>query len=558
MPDFLCISVRFLNPAFHGRGDQGDPEWPPSPLRVFQALVAAAAGYWNERTTLKIPYEVFCWLEKQPAPLITAPIHTGLSARVRLYVPNNSDDLAAKQWIRGGAAVLGANRIEKDVQSVRLPTDNPSVHYLYPIKRDDPTAQASINIIAQAAHSLTHLGWGIDTVAGHAEIITETQAASLPGNRWVPTPNLATGTYRVPTAGTLDALTHKHAAFLGRIDGPDSFKPVPPLSTFAVTGYRTNMEHQAYPFAAYSLLKPDASGFRPFDTPRRLKAVAGMLRNAAKRAALNAGWEPPQVNQYILGHAEQPGEPHRAVDGPRLAFLPVPSIQFQEQYNQTGAKHIVVSEIRRVIVAQLGGENTHFKLLTNLLSGTELIPKPLPEPANSPLFADELEWDTPSLPDNGNQPLAMLARLPNSENTITRYVRPAATWATVTPVILPGYDDPRHLRRRLGQPGVHADEQKRLLEKLDQRVDALLRQAITQAGYPQELAQHAQLEWQGTGFWPGVELAARYSLPLKLKKFPRVHVRITWLDRNSNRVSVPGPICIGGGRFNGFGLFAAN
>jgi CRISPR-associated protein Csb2 len=38
----LCISVNFLDPLFHGKADGGESEWPPSPLRVFQALLASA------------------------------------------------------------------------------------------------------------------------------------------------------------------------------------------------------------------------------------------------------------------------------------------------------------------------------------------------------------------------------------------------------------------------------------------------------------------------------------------------------------------------------------
>ena len=549
MSNFLCISVRFLEPAFHGRGDLGEPEWPPSPLRVFQALVAAAAGSWNERTTLTSANHALCWLEEQPPPLLIAPqVIRSSNNKYRLYVPDNVADLVARSWVRGNDASIADYRTEKDVHCVRLPADNPAVHYLYPITMAGSGAEASLETLTRAAHSLTHLGWGVDMVVGHAEIITEDQAAALSGERWLPTTDFTATTYRVPQAGTLQALAEKHTAFLERIDGTDSFKPVPPLSTFGVTGYRTTMEYQPRPFAAFSLLKPDASGFRAFDTPRRLKAVAGMLRNAAKRAAFEAGWEPDQINGYILGHAERPGEPHRAVDGPRLGFLPVPSIQPKVAR--------AVTEIRRVIVVQFNGENPQFKRLANLLSGTELIPKPSPDAAGSALFADELEWETPALPD-ANEPLAMLARLPNTEKTIERYVGSASTWATVTPVILPGYDDPRHFRRRLGQGGIDSDEQRRLLEKLDERVEALLRLAITQAGYPQELAQHAQLEWSGAGYWPGIDLASRYALPAKLNKFPRLHVRITWRNREGNRLEIPGPICLGGGRFAGFGLFAA-
>ena len=53
MQSYLCITVRFIQPFSHGRRDGDDLEWPPSPLRLFQALVASSAGLWNERTAVK-------------------------------------------------------------------------------------------------------------------------------------------------------------------------------------------------------------------------------------------------------------------------------------------------------------------------------------------------------------------------------------------------------------------------------------------------------------------------------------------------------------------------
>jgi len=145
---------------------------------------------------------------------------------------------------------------------------------------------------------------------------------------------------------------------------------------------------------------------------------------------------------------------------------------------------------------------------------------------------------------------------------LRRYIDRSSTWATVTPVILPGYDDPRKLRRRLFAskqqgPG-QRDElgQKQMLEKLDSRIDFLLRKAIRQAGYSQELARAAEIECRGVGFWPGTDLAVRYNYPEKLRRFRRVHVRITWRDESGNPLTMPGPICLGGGRFHGLGLFA--
>ena len=123
-------------------------------------------------------------------------------------------------------------------------------------------------------------------------------------------------------------------------------------------------------------------------------------------------------------------------------------------------------------------------------------------------------------------------------------------------MVLPGYDDPNHYRRRL-KKGAGSDGQKRLLQSLDARIEALLRKAITRAGFSQELADHAELDWRKVGFWPGADMADRYGVPDHLRRFPRFNVKVCWRDAKNQPVDVPGPVCFGGGRFYGVGLFAA-
>ena len=83
----LRVSVTFLDPAFHGSGDQGRPEWPPSPLRMFHALIAAAARRYAPSVPDRI-VESLQWLEAQAPPVIVAPgVRKGLARGVA--VPNN-------------------------------------------------------------------------------------------------------------------------------------------------------------------------------------------------------------------------------------------------------------------------------------------------------------------------------------------------------------------------------------------------------------------------------------------------------------------------------------
>ena len=126
----------------------------------------------------------------------------------------------------------------------------------------------------------------------------------------------------------------------------------------------------------------------------------------------------------------------------------------------------------------------------------------------------------------------------------------------MTPVVLPGYDDPAHYRRRLAR-GASADEQKALLLRLQDRIEALLRKAIIQAGFSPSLAGHADIEWRDVGFWLGTDIASRYGVPDHLKRYPRLHVRIRWRDEAGEPCPVVGPLCVGSGRYYGLGLFAA-
>ena len=254
------------------------------------------------------------------------------------------------------------------------------------------------------------------------------------------------------------------------------------------------------------------------------------MRHAAKRAAQHAGWSESKINAFILGHGESKDASEHITVGPRrFAYLPLPSIEGRGE-----GKALVVGTVRRGMLTAFGDDcEEEITWACRAVSGQELI--------------DE----------NKNQPpVALLSLLPATDKIVRRYTQPAASWATVTPVVLPGYDDPAHYRRRLKQ-GIRAEEQKQLLTRLNDRIDGLLRKAITQAGFSQVLADHAELEWRKVGFWPGADLADRYGVPDHLRRFPRFHVRLSWRDAHHRPLQVGGPVCIGGGRFFGIGLFAA-
>jgi CRISPR-associated protein Csb2 len=128
MPTFR-LTVRLLGDSFHGRGDGGEPEWPPSPLRAFQALVATAAGRWREPQFTGCAVPALTWLEGLGPPAVSAPPGRAATRPYRLYVPNNAGDLMVPAWARGDSrADMFGHRTKKDVRPARFEEGRP-VHF---------------------------------------------------------------------------------------------------------------------------------------------------------------------------------------------------------------------------------------------------------------------------------------------------------------------------------------------------------------------------------------------------------------------------------------------
>jgi CRISPR-associated protein Csb2 len=493
MRSHLCISVHFLQPAFHGRADGGEPEWPPSPLRIVQALVAAEALRFGGGPLPDESREALCWLEQQGPPLMLASAGRTAAAAYRLYLPDNVADRVARSWVLGNDADIASYRTEKDVRTVNLPDDN-SLRYIWQIKNGPGP---DLRVLSRAARSVTHLGWGIDMVIANAVTLDDAEFERLPGERWEPLARPSGAGYRVPIRGTLENLISKHHSFVNRLKSADLFNPVPSLSAFRTVAYRRDFEPATRPFAAFQLLKPDASGMRAFSALRPA-VVAGMARNAAKRAGDMAGRDREWIKSYVLGHGAGPSG--QAIDAPRFSYLPLPTIN---PFKLDGS-------IRRLLfVEPLDGDGRERSWARRTLAGADLI--------------DE----------SSGESAAMLAPIPDSDRVLRRYTGKSALWSTVTPVVLPGFDD-----------------------RNDAKTESLLRKAIEQAGFAPVLARRAVLDWRKVSFFPGADFVGRYTTPKHLANYSRCHVLIRWKDSAGQDLTVQGPFAIGPGRFCGFGLFA--
>lgn len=539
MPTHLCLSITFLDPRFHGRRDGGEPEWPPSPLRLFQAIVAAAAA-----PTGRIENDLasaFRWFERLPPPCIVAPVgRTG--EPYRLSVPNNAMDLVVKAWSKGnydgsGDANPATHRTMKTVRPTHL-LGGDQIRYLWTLP--DPMSNADrahAESIRTAVRAIVALGWGVDLVVGHGELASieqDNQPPGAPSERWEPCARRSVVPLRTPKPGTLDALSRRHRAFQNRVTD-EGFIPAPPLTTFSIVGYRRDTDLVPRLSAAFAITHLQTGKPRPFNPLRDTAIVAGRVRHALAQAAERAGWSTEDINQIIHGHTPDGSKPAQSNSNqPRFSYVPLPTLHRYRR--DDGALVERLGDIRRVLIVgnDAPGVEALLTQVGQILSGRDLIDR----------FT--------------GKPTATLVGLPRGDTATALYKSASSTWTTVTPMILPGYDDPTHIRRTLKRSAeagkLSAEEQRLLLNELSQGIDRLIRKALRHAEISDHLIKHAQIEWRKTGFLSGADHADRYVPPAQLKAFSRYHVRIHWRDARGSPVSVPGPFVIGGGRFCGFGV----
>jgi CRISPR-associated protein Csb2 len=386
----LRLTVHFLQPYSHGRGEDGLPEWPPSPLRLFQALVASSVGRQVDPERRARAIDALRWLERQAAPEIVAQPAESVGAPYRLFVPDNIGDKLAKAWSAGRDANLADYRTEKDVRPVRLAGD--AIHYVF---RGVDGLDAHLATLCTVARSITHLGWGIDMVAGDASDV-----AACEGERWIPGRH-GGPTLRCPVAGTFDALEHKHEQFLQRLDG-GTFRPVSPLTVFATEPYARATSVAPRPFVAFRVLEPTAGDRLALDPPSRSRDVAAWTRHAV--ADVCAGW--PFGSAQMLVHGHEDGIESSDAPRARFSFLPLPTIN-----PRLGR----VEGIARVMVVAPSGYNEQLAWVRAHLAGHDLV------------------WE--------GEPLAFLDPLPPGDWVLRRYIEASDRWSTVTPVVLPGHDD---------------------------------------------------------------------------------------------------------------------
>ena len=493
MPPWLAVSVRPLTDSYHGN------EWPPSPARLFQALLAGAMLHERGEPT-SVTENALRWLEALPPPVILAP-EASPGTGYAVFGPLNNWDVLAKQWAEGRESRRSPEhlRTQIDFRPYRLDRLDGGgavfLHYVWDLAGIDEEGRKHADRICSLAPYLLALGWGIDLATAAAEVRSKPHGPE-PGERSVRYTPDSTGRghlqLSVPSPGWTTRLAANYAAWSRRASGPAGGHRLT-----NVAGTVPSARRQAYlrdpdragrAFASYRLAQLDGE---PLSKPwEDSVVVAGWLRHAVgirmEREGRSAEW----IRGYVMGHGEGQARSRR------LAYLPLPSIGHPHSDGQ----------VRRAVVAD---------------------PPKADEPVARSLLSS-LEGER--ITDEEGVSCGRLVALEEADPVLQRYVRTALSWATVTPVILHGHD---HRGRKF----------------LPARAERLIEEAFEQAGL--ERANVEGFSYQRAPLWAGTGSALGCRVPAHLAVWPRFHVAVRF------RRPVTGPVVVGLGRHYGIGLFAA-
>ena len=402
MSQSLVIAVRFHDGRYHGEGDgfNGTEGWPPSPARLFQALVASAA---QGRLIDLESQRALRWLEGLPAPQIAAP-PARRGAAIPHFVPNN--DLDAKGGDIGRVAEI---RVGKSWRPCFFNASHP---VLYAWHLESPLPGEAERICA-IANCLYQLGRGIDMAAATGTITSAEQAHALlaaqPGTTRTPAGG---GDVPVPTPGTLASLMERRQRSRERLTRSDDGKLLftqPPKAVFRHIGYDT-------PATRLHFEVRNQRAFAPYPLSSAATFTVGLRDAVAEKLQRGLPGRAAEIDRLVVGRGAGPRDIAQ-----RIRITPVPSI---------GMEHTDPS-IRRVMVEV---------------------------PPECPLSSRDIGWAFADAQPCFNHAGLLLST--TDATMAERYLRPARTFRSITALALAGArrDKPKRGSAGKGAPQRNREE----------------------------------------------------------------------------------------------------
>lgn len=488
----LLITARISTGRYHG-----EPEWPPSPARLFQALVAGCAKSAELDET---DAGALRWLEGLPPPWIAAP-QVRVGRAVKLWVPNN--DLDARGGDPSEVATIRTGKL------VRPRIFDPAVPFLYAWRLDGPGDEEKAIRVCELALMVYQLGRGVDFASASGAIVDGTRLAEMldthPGVLHRPTGGTteARSALLCPHRGSLDSIVARYRTGLQRFsrEADVTVFQQAPKPSFALVAYDSQV-----PRAVFELRATENMGsFSATALPAVVRLTEQLRDAAAHRLKTALPEKAEDVERGLVGRAVDGRPPVDA--GDRVRLIPLPSI---------GHPH-ADRGVRRVLVEV---------------------------PRANPLSADDVFWAFSGLKlETPSGAAATLTRADAPESlghygvgTDESFVR----WRTVTPAALP-------VARRRIEPTRQSEEAKGAAERLQEEEAArrAVYQAIRHAGLTTRVVNvHVQRE----PFSAKGARAEAFAPGTRFQKERLWHVELTLCN------SIKGPLVLGDGRFLGLGL----
>jgi CRISPR-associated protein Csb2 len=503
MSRVVLITVRLYEGRYHGTGDE-----PPSPARLFQALVAGVglSGQLNQQDC-----EALTWLEKRQAPVIASP-SMEFGQRVTNYVPNNDFDA-----VQGDPRRIGSIRTQK---IIRPRLFDAAIPFLYAwtfdvVDENEDMAKG----ICTLAERLYQFGRGVDLAWAWGEALDvevfEEQLLSYPGVVYRPSEGGSGRTVACPRQGSLASLKARYAAGNQRFKAEGRGKAAkqlfsqPPKPLFVPVAYDSPPSRQVYEIQ----MNQSGNSFAVWPLARASMLVVSLRDLAVKRLQVALPNRSSEIERVLIGRTAN-GADHEPTSI-RVKIVPLPSI----------GHHYADHGIRRVLVLV---------------------------PAGCPLRADDVHWAFSGLelvaPDMGaDQPFVITPTA--DESMCVRFGigdRPFRVWRTVTPVALP-----ESTRRRRIDPDHMIEEAKSGAERAAEQARAA--GAVVQALRFAEIRARAEsIRVQREPFEANGERVEAFAPGTRFAKERLWHVAITFKE------PITGPLIIGDGRFFGLGVMVPN
>lgn len=379
----MRLSACFSNTTYHGS------EWPPSPMRIYQAIIAGAASQNIEDSQIsKSMMSVLEWFESLPNPTIITRSGNGSSlANKVMYVPNNDDDLSMKALASGAdqQTILEARRERYAKKVLKKRFVNDPIHYYWVVDSDENAGK----LISLSEH-VGCIGRGIDSAwidgAMESEIPDLTDYSV-----WRPSsaPTQSSLILFSPIPGSLKSIIGREYARRNRIKDK---KYVDPPIAFDRATYDSQPQKTERLYRLFDLRQPNGRDFLSW-RPENLIVVSAMVRH--QLANRHKGRE---LFGFVTGHAEN--------NDLRLSWIPLPSI---------GHGH-ADGFVRRLMI--LGSPGVDNKLINSAIHGLN--------------FSELKKYDS-------EEEIGIMHISEKIDGAVEPYFRKSDTWHTITPLLLPGY-----------------------------------------------------------------------------------------------------------------------